>query len=255
MNSGKHQLAVGTRYADGGSVGDWSVGRQKISKFATSLSRLITRTPLSDPMSGFFCISRAALLTAAPRIAGIGYKVFLDIVASSPQLIEICEIPYEFRNRESGVSKLDSVVILEYVELIFEKLFGDLIPVRFIFFCIVGSLGILVHLLALDLILLLPSSTFSFAQSVALIAAMTFNFVLNNRLTYRDRRLKGADFFRGLAIFYIVCSIGAFANVGIGAMLYEGRGDSWWVAGAAGALVGTVWNYTLGSLVTWRKPR
>jgi dolichol-phosphate mannosyltransferase len=78
--------------------------------------------------------------------------------------------------------------------------------------------------------------------------------VLNNRLTYRDRRLTGWGFLGGLASFYAVCSLGAVANVGVGTALFA-RQESWWMAGAAGAVVGSVWNYVMGNLFTWRKKR
>jgi dolichol-phosphate mannosyltransferase len=84
------------------------------------------------------------------------------------------------------------------------------------------------------------------------IGAMTFNFALNNRFTYRDRQLKGAAWITGLLSFYLVCSLGAVANVGIGSLVYD-RLTEWWVAGIAGAVVGSVWNYVASGWLTWTK--
>jgi len=252
--SGSAQLAVGTRYAGGGSVGEWDQGRALISRAATRLAGLVIKTPISDPMSGFFAIDRAALLAAAPQVSGIGYKILLDLVASSPTALSVAEVPYRFRNRDAGESKLDSAVAVEYFELLLEKLIGRFVPIRFVMFGLVGGLGLGVHLTILSIALNLAGLSFAVAQSVAVMSAMTFNFVLNNRITYRDRRLTGSRFLFGLASFYLVCAVGAVANVGIGEMLYRGK-ESWWLAGAAGAMVGSVWNYAIGGLVTWRKRR
>src|SRR5258708_21556723 len=81
---------------------------------------------------------------------------------------------------------------------------------------------------------------------------MTSNFVLNNFLTYRDQRLKGFAILRGLLLFYLVCSVGLFANVGVAFSVYD-QEPIWWLAGAAGALMGVVWDYAMSGLFVWRK--
>ncbi|CAN5128661.1 glycosyltransferase family 2 protein [soil metagenome] len=250
--SGNHDLAVGTRYASGGSIGAWASHRARISRLATRLATWVIKTPLSDPMSGFFAIRRDVLLQAAPRVSGIGYKVLLDLVASSGRSLRVAEIPYCFRNRSRGESKLDSLVALEYFEMLLDKSIGRWIPAKFILFGMVGALGLLVHLAVLALATGPIDLGFRSGQTLAVITAMTFNFFLNNRLTYRDRRLVGLGFLRGLLSFYLICSLGAVANIGIGTILFA-RHESWWVAGVAGAVVGSVWNYVIGGMFTWKK--
>lgn len=95
---------------------------------------------------------------------------------------------------------------------------------------------------------------YSFAESqlIGAVAAMTSNFLLNNFLTYRDQRLKGLSIVSGLLMFYLVCSVGLFANVGVAFSVY-GQQPIWWLAGAAGALMGVVWNYAMSGLFVWRK--
>ena len=56
----------------------------------------------------------------------------------------------------------------------------------------------------------------------------------------------------GLASFYAVCGLGALANIGIGSVLFAEH-HRWWVSGAAGALVGSLWNFAAATLVTWRR--
>jgi dolichol-phosphate mannosyltransferase len=83
---------------------------------------------------------------------------------------------------------------------------------------------------------------------------MTFNFLLNNLLTYRDQRLRGMRLLTGLVSFVAICSVGVIANVGVAAFAFE-RDYTWWVAGGAGALVGFVCNYAATSVFTWGSGR
>lgn len=246
------ELAVGTRYSDGGSTGDWDEKRLKISRFATALAAPVMKTPLSDPMSGFFAVRRNVLLEAAPKLSSVGYKILLDLVASAPRTLAVAEVPYTFGVRQHGESKLDDMVALEYLELLLDKMIGRYIPVKLIQFGAVGLLGVGVHLALLFGAFDFAGVRFAVAQAFAVIGAMTFNFALNNKFTYRDRQLKGFAWIRGLASFYLVCALGAVANVGIGSLVY----DEWHavaLAGLAGAVVGSVWNYVASGWLTWRK--
>ena len=212
-------LAVGTRYRSGGSIGDWDAGRARVSSLATRLAAPILKTPLSDPMSGFFAVRRDVVLAAVPKLSAVGYKILLDLVASSPRSLRVREVPYRFRNREHGNSKLDGAVALEYLELLLDKLVGRFVPVKLIMFGAIGGLGVGVHLAMLGLLLSAFAFPFAAAQAGAVLTAMTFNFLLNNRLTYRDRQLRGPAMLRGLLVFCAVCSVGAVANVGIGSLV------------------------------------
>lgn len=249
---GDHELAIGTRYCEGGSTGDWDESRLKISRFATALASPIMKTRLSDPMSGFFAVRRDVLLEAAPRLSNVGYKILLDLVASLPRTLKTAEVGYTFGTRQHGASKLDEMVALEYLELLLDKSIGRFIPVKLVQFGAVGMLGVGVHLLLLDLALTKLGLAFTWSQATAVIGAMTFNFALNNRFTYRDRQLKGLAWVGGLLSFYLVCSLGAVANVGIGSLVYD-QFHGWWIAGVAGAIVGSVWNYVASGWLTWTK--
>jgi dolichol-phosphate mannosyltransferase len=249
---GDHELAIGTRYAGNGSTGEWDADRLKISRFATALASPIMKTRLSDPMSGLFAVRRDVLLEAAPKLSNVGYKILLDLVASAPRPLKVAEVGYTFGARVAGESKLDEMVALEYVELLLDKLIGRFVPVKLVQFGAVGVLGVGVHLMLLYAALYLAGASFAVAQAAAVIGAMTFNFALNNRFTYRDRQLKGWAWVTGLFSFYLVCSLGAVANVGIGSLVYE-QLHGWWVAGIAGAIVGSVWNYVASSWLTWTR--
>jgi dolichol-phosphate mannosyltransferase len=162
------------------------------------------------------------------------------------------ELPFEFRQRLHGESKLDVLVAWEYGMLLADKLIGHIVPVRFALFALIGGLGLLVHLAVLGSALTLAAVDFVTAQTVATMVAMTSNFFLNNLFTYHDQRLRGSRLVRGLLSFYLICSIGAVANVGIAAYVFR-TDQSWFVAGIAGVIVGSVWNYAVSSVFTWQK--
>ncbi len=253
LRSGECDLAVGTRYAGDGGVGDWDSRRQTISWAATRLSALVVKANLTDPMSGFFMIRREAFEASLRQLSLQGYKILLDIIASAPKPPRIKEFPYVFRMRRHGESKLDALVSLEYLMLLLDKMFGKWMPVRFVLFMAIGGLGVFVHMGVLAALLKAMSASFIVAQSVAAVIAMTFNFFLNNMLTYRDKRLKGFwPVLGGLFSFYLVCSLGAASNVGIANALFA-HNYAWWLSGIAGIVVGAVWNFAASSVFTWRK--
>jgi dolichol-phosphate mannosyltransferase len=241
-------IVVGSRYAGGGSIGTWDSQRAAMSSFATRLAGLVLKQNLSDPMSGFFMVTRPAFERVVRRLSGQGFKILLDIFASSTTPLRFKELPYTFRERQHGESKLDSKVLIEYVQLLLDKMFGHIVPVRFILFAAVGGTGVLVHLMTLRLGMGMTS--FTRANAIASVVAMTSNFFINNQFTYRDRRLRGSALLKGLLTFYAVCSIGAIANVGIASAVFE-RDYSWWFAALAGIAVGVVWNYAMSMAYTW----
>ncbi len=250
---GDAELTVGTRYIEGGSVGEWDERRVSISRLATRIAAPVMKTPLSDPMSGFFAIRRDVMLPLVNRLSTVGYKILLDIVASAERPLRTVELPYRFGLRVAGESKLDSAVVLEYIELILDKLIGRVVPPKLILFGAVGGLGAFVHMAVLTLAFVLAGLPFMTAQACAVAVAMVFNFTLNNSITYRDRRLKGAAWVKGLASFSLLCSLGAVANVGVASIFYQREGGFWWLAGLAGIVVGSVWNFVATNWLTWRR--
>ena len=245
-------LVIGSRYVEGGNVGAWSKRRQGISHVATALSRLVVKAHLSDPMSGFFMIRRAAFDASARRLSNQGYKILLDIVASAPRPLRIKELPFSFGLRQHGESKLDTMASWEYLALLLDKSIGRYVPARFVMFSLVGAAGVVVHMSVLSALFSGAHIAFETGQAIATFIAMTFNYFVNNLLTYRDRRLKGfLGNLRGLLSFYAIGAIGAVANVGVANFLFV-QNYSWVLAGISGILVGAVWNYGVSAIITWR---
>jgi dolichol-phosphate mannosyltransferase len=247
-------LVVASRNIAGGSMGEFASWRVKLSQLGKHLSLMGAEHELSDPMSGFFMVRFSAFERFAHRLSAIGFKILLDIVLSAGPGLRIGEVPYRFRLREHGESKLDFMVGLEYFELLVDKHLGDLVNVRFVLFGMVGALGVGVHLVILRAFLHLGSLSFATCQGITTFIVMILNFVLNNSVTYRDRRLRGWAFFGGLLTFCLACGLGVAANVSIANEAYR-RGVPWVLAALIGLVFTAVWNFGVTSMTTWRQAR
>jgi len=251
LRSGKKDMVVASRYIDGGNTQSFSKARGAVSRVATILAQRVTGVRLSDPMSGLFMMRRESFDPLADRLSTQGFKILLDIVLTARGRLRIAEEPYSFGARMHGESKLDSQVVLDFLGLLLSKLTGGVVTSRFLSFGFVGMIGLFVHLAVLRMALVVLNLSFPYAQAVATAVAMTGNFLLNNMFTYRDKRLGGWAMLRGLFGFYAISTVGAFANVGLASWLYVNQ-PVWWLAGAAGALMSVVWNYTMATLFVWR---
>jgi dolichol-phosphate mannosyltransferase len=252
LESGEAELVVGSRYVEGGSADSFNRSRAGASALATEVAKRVLGVGIADPMSGFFMIRSDRFEELAPKLSTQGFKILLDIVATAHGRLKTVEIPFSFGARLHGESKLDSMVALDFLGLVLAKLTNDIVSLRFLLFAMVGSIGLGVHLSTLFVALSLFDLPFPEAQAAGALVAMTSNFILNNFLTYRDQRLTGLSILGGLLAFYLVCSVGLFANVGVAFSVYD-QEPIWWLAGAAGALMGVVWNYAMSGLFVWRK--
>lgn len=252
LRANEADVVIGSRYMSGGSMGQLDQRRANMSGMATRLSHMVLRAEVTDPMSGFFMLTRSVYDRAAPRLSAIGFKILLDVLASLPDTPRVKELPYEFRVRVAGTSKLDAGVLVDFALLLADKMLSGIVPVRFVMFAAIGALGLVAHLVVLRLGLTVGGLEFGAAQTLATTVAILGNFLLNNSLTFRDRKLKGARLLPGLVVFSAVCAVGAVANLNIASlMLYAGH-QSWWAAGFVGAAMSLVWNYAVGSTLTWR---
>jgi dolichol-phosphate mannosyltransferase len=251
LRAGRADVAVASRYLDGGSAAGLSKQRSRVSRGSNTLVRLLLGIDLTDPMSGHFMIHRDALEAIAPSLSTQGFKILLDILATARGSLRTIELPSTFRERQHGESKLDSKIALDFAALVTAKLTNDAVSARFLLFCMVGLTGIGIHLSILSA-LLITNLSFGAAQAFATIGAIAWNFVLNNLFTYRDQRLTGWHFVTGLIRFQVICAIGAISNVGIATWIYD-YDETWWIAGLGGALIGTVWNFVVSAALVWRQ--
>ncbi|MCD7059205.1 glycosyltransferase [Pelagibacterium xiamenense] len=253
---GGADIVVGTRYAgEGSSEAGFTKGRQTGSTIATRLSQLLTGKALSDPMSGFFLLRRELFNAVVPGLSREGFKILLDIIVSANRKrggITIAEVPYSFRPRHAGESKMSPLIAAQFLGLIVSQISRGVLPTSFLLFSLVGASGVFVHLATLTFAFDMLGFNFANSQLVATLVAMTTNFILNNELTYADKRLRGRRFFTGLLSFYLVCSFGTLANVSVASIIYEANLANFFVAGIAGAVMSVVFNYSVTRTFTWR---
>ncbi len=248
------EIVVGSRYMEGGGFGDWSENRLRMSKLATAISLRLTGVELTDPMSGFFMVRTDRFRDRVGDVTGVGYKILLDTLSARGPRLALAEVPYEFRTRQAGASKLDNKVLLDFVELLIARTVGRYVPTKFIMFSMVGAFGVLVHMAILSGLFGTGIVGFAAAQATATLVAMTVNFFVNNFFTYFDRRLTGWRLLPGWLSFCAASAVGGLANVGLAVFLYDNVGVPWVAAALAGIVVGAIWNYAITALYTWKEP-
>jgi dolichol-phosphate mannosyltransferase len=252
LRDGLTDLVVASRYVgDGAALGGFSANRARASQWSTALARRLLKVELTDPMSGFFMIRRDLVDAMAPKLSTQGFKILLDIAATGHGQLRIAELPFTFGARLHGESKLDARVALDFGQLLLAKFSNDAISFRFVLFCLVGLTGVGVHMAALAAQHALALNSFSTQQGIATAIAIAWNYVFNNAFTYRDQRLTGWAFLKGLLEFEAICAVGAISNVGIANLLYS-QDSIWWIAGLGGAVMGAVWNYAVSAAFVWR---
>lgn len=247
------QLVIGSRFRDQASV-ETHVGlRSLLSKVGNRLANHVLRRQLSDPLTGFFLMERNLFTAISHQVRGAGFKILVDVIYNlRDKNIKIAETQIQFQERMHGESKLDSGVMIEFVDQMIGLFVGKIYPEKFIGFLAVGVFGMCVHFTVLYITLFILSLDFTFAQTGATLVAMVANFSLNNLLTFRRNRLKGFEWFKGLIYFIMVCSLGAIANVGVAGYIFK-LDNIWWLSGLAGIVVGTVFNFTLSKYFVWKK--
>jgi dolichol-phosphate mannosyltransferase len=244
-------LVIGSRLVAGGDNKSLQGLRHWSSEFSSKLARWILKIEVRDLMSGYFMLRSEVVAESVRKLSGVGFKILLDVLASSPRDLKYVELPYRFRSRHSGDSKLDSNAAVALAMTLIDKKLGWLLPPRVSAFLFVGGSGVIVHFAALTVLLKLSGLSFVLSQTIATLVAMTSNYIINNLFTYRDVRLRGWNWLTGWVSFTLACGFGAVANVGVASTLFR-EDFSWGISAFAGILVGTSWNYGVTRLYTWR---
>jgi dolichol-phosphate mannosyltransferase len=254
----KNGMVIGSRYIEGGSVGEWDERRHLMSRVATSLALKVCRVKVKDPMSGFFAIRRELFHSTAKQLNPKGFKILLDLLVCVPKETLVEEIPFTFSTRLHGESKLSRRVQIEFLEYLYDVTVGRYIPLTFVKYCIVGALGVVVHVsayLAFSAVIReggdLTVMGFGLAVIGATEVAIVFNFLLNNAWTFAHARLKGLSAFIGFLKFNGACLFGALANYAVSSYLFT---LAWPELSAViiGAFTGVVWNYTMSKMFAWK---
>lgn len=260
LKTQKLDIIIASRFKDlsDRKVVGLSGAREQMSRFGNALCGLVSGAHLTDPLTGFFMIRKPLMDKIIYKLSGVGFKIMLDIFATCKNekiKLRFQEIHMNFRKRNKGKSKLDIVILYEFALLIFDKLFGKFIPIRFVLFLIVGLTGLCIHTAILSALMNFSNASFYISQLISTIIAMTSNFFVNNSFTYRDKRLKGtSQLVKGLLSFYLACSFGAFINVTTANFLYDKK-IYWLLSGVIGSIIGATWNYGISSYFTWGKTK
>ncbi|MES0826907.1 glycosyltransferase family 2 protein [Ruegeria sp. SCP11] len=257
--SGEASIASASRFlAEEKPSGLSSETRVKISNTGIRLANRLFNLDMTDPLTGFFVFRREVLLRALPDLSEIGFKILLDLIAASRPRPKVVELPFMFRERVHGESKLDTGVLYEFFLFFIEKKISRFLPLpaRFISFAMINCVGIICHMIVFIAVERLFGATFAASQLMATFVALTFNYSANNAITYNDRRLRGVDFYFGFVIFAVLCSVGIFANIGVATMLHDQYNNMIDLAPAmAGALITVVWNYVATQAFVWGRVR
>ncbi len=251
-------IAIGSRYAEGGSVGQWDERRATLSRIATRLAIRLCKVKVKDPMSGFFAIDVRLFQQIFRHLNPKGFKILLDVLIHVPPQVPVEEVPFTFGVREKGESKLSRRVQLEFLEHLYDATVGNVIPLTLVKYCIVGLAGVAVNVgvyMSLSRIVYGEAAAgiegFSFPFIAGMEAAIVFNFLLNNSWTFSAAKLKGERAILGFLIFNFACLFGALANYAVANQL-QAQNLGLILSVMAGAFVGMVWNYTMSRLLTWR---
>ncbi len=264
---GDKDLVCASRYIGQTDTG-LSFFRDLGSKAATAVTGLVLKVPLTDPMSGCFMMTREYYQSARPKLTGVGFKILVDIAASAQAKPRFGEVKAALRQRQGGTSKLDVRVVLDLGAMLVEKATNGFLPARFVLFAGVGVTGVFVYTAILIICHTLlsgnpPAAIYRYkmpsgdtiSYSVAIWISMTWNFFVNNSITFRDKRLKGWAIVRGLFGFYFACSIGAILSLALSLFMKDHLHIHWLVAGVGAALLSSVWNYWASTMLSWRKKK
>ncbi len=253
------QIVSASRFLrEDGADGLSSQTRVAISNTGIKLANRLFGLDMSDPLTGFFVVQRDVVLNALPELSELGFKILMDLVISAEPRPKIKEVPFRFRERMHGESKLDNRVMYDFFLFFLEKKVSSIIPLpaRFLSFALINSIGILVHLAILVPLVSVASVGFAVSQLAATVISMGFNYTVNNLVTYSDRQLKGAKFYIGFIVFAALCSLGVIANIGVASMLHDDYpGIVYLIPAVAGALVTVVWNYVATGAFVWGRSR
>ena len=249
-------LVIGTRFHPQAEIAGLSRQRERNSTLANRVARfsLPRYGNLTDYMSGFFALRPERCLTYVRQVDVNGFKFLYELLALSRGQLKVAEVPLSFQPRLAGESKLDLAVVWDLGVSILHTLLLRALPRRAVSFALVGTSGILLHLLVFAIMRRLVGLSFEQAQGLAVVCAASSNYLINNVLTFRAQQLRGRALLIGLLRFLLVTSLGMVANVGVSSAFYRQVSHPPLLALLAGIAVDFVWKYAASSRFVWNSP-
>lgn len=250
-------LVVGSRFHPEARILGLSEKRELGSFLANRSARFTLHrnySHLTDYMSGFFALKLQPLTSLIRFVNVNGFKFLYELLALSKGRLKVDEVPLVFNKRIHGNSKLDISIFWDFLISLLHTFSFRIIPRRAISFALVGSSGVVVQLSITWILMTFLEFDFIFALPIAIISAAISNYLINNALTFRYKRLCGLSLFAGLLKFLIVASLPVIANVGLSTALYKNVFQDVIWAQMCGILVVFVWNYAASSAFVWNSP-
>ncbi len=207
----KNDIVIGTRFRKGGSVEGWSKTRILASRIGAILARPFLSKKITDPMSGFFGIKKSVFMKYKNNLDGRGYKILLDILFQNKKF-KIEEVPFKFKTRKAGKSKLSFKVMIEYLLMLGKHAVRT--NLHFIPFSIVGITGVLVNTVLLYILTEYLELYYLLSAVFAIETSIITNFLLNNAWTWRKRKFRHS-FFQRLLRYNLVSIIALVINLSV----------------------------------------
>ncbi|MCE4603155.1 MAG: glycosyltransferase family 2 protein [Desulfurococcales archaeon] len=235
-----YDIVVASRYARGGGVEGWSKARLAISRISSIVSKILVREArkTSDPMSGFFLVRKS--IVRVEHLRPRGYKILLEILAKSPGA-RVADVPYTFRKRAAGDSKLGLRVMVDFILHLISLS-------RLARFAIVGGIGSILNLGVMYI--LLPVAGVDASSIAGIEAGILWNFILHEEWTFKSRF--AGSVIRRLIGYHLSSLAGITSTYLVMRLLYTLAGVNPVLGQAIGIIVGFIANYTLSSGVVWR---
>ncbi|TGL54734.1 glycosyltransferase family 2 protein [Leptospira wolffii] len=266
-------VAVGTRYANGGSTGKWNWIRKFLSVVANAFAKFLLPIRISDPKSGFFAIRREVFFKSGEKINPGGFKILLELIGRYEGDLKIKEVPFHFRRRLHGETKLNNSIARSFLVSVLDLRFGKWVSSTFLLYSIVGLSGVLVNLFGFvlfeslgirdvptgfEILPLFPASVF-FGIELSIVS----NFILNNYFTFYETRYEKWAAIRGFVIFSGVSALGILVQLGIFQLLFHKflprlgvpqNFEARLLCDLTAIAVAMFTNYFLNSNITWLNP-
>jgi len=271
LDAGDADVAVGSRATEGGGYGDWAASRRFVSWVATFIARVVLRVGVSDPMSGYFAITRRTYERGAPGINPRGFKILLEFIGRD-RTLRVVEVPFEFRNRIHGETKLNRSVIRSYLLAVAELRLGRQVDPAFLLYVLVGVVGLAVNSIVFSVAEALGVPQFTTGLNEALdpiygsfvlsvFVSIVVVFILNNEFTFWEQRYAGWKLLPAFVVFTGMSIIGTLVHVGVFSYLQDvgfllsllGDAGARTVHNLLGALVALIVNWYLNTTYLWRR--
>jgi len=245
-------VAVGSRYVKGGGCVGWGITRKIVSRVAGLIAHMFlpqTRS-VHDPMSGLFMLRKKVVEGA--DLTPTGYKILLEILVKG-KYRKLVEVPFCFRVRQEGKSKLGAKQQIDYLKHVYSLMRRRQELLRFCTFCLVGGSGVLVNMGLLWVLTEIAGLYYLLSSAIGIETSIITNFTLNNFFTFHDRRSPGFKIFlKRLLKFNTVSLGGLILNMSVLWFLTSVVGFHYLVSNLFGIAAATLWNYVANLLWTWR---